>query len=497
MEDPDNTTKAMKKLLLLAMAGYIPLFTEAQQTYLYSLQEVIEKAKTESASFKLASTQQEISYYQYLSFKSDFKPQISFYGNAPVYNKEFYGVRQPDGTIRYQAISQNNSNVGFSLSQLLPFTGGEVSLNTDLARFDDFKAKTKQYSGTPVYLRYSQPLFSVNELKWNQKIEPLRMEEAKRKYVQEIEAIAQQATSLYFDVLEAQSDMEIARVNLANTEANYSIEKKRINLGTTTEDRLLQLELQTLRSRQDLEKARYDYAIAQLNLKTYIGIRTGEELQLTEPEKIPRLNVDTDIAIEYAKRYRPEFISFERKMNEVRKDVALARAAKQQVNLVASYGLNNVGEDVGKVYQRPNDQQRFSIGFNIPLVDWGRRKARFNTAKAMEKLTEVNNEFEEATIYQEITSLIRNIELLTYNISLGTTTDSVAQRRYTIANNLYQMGKLSVTDLNLAQSEKDNARRAYIFALRAYWDAYYALRRVTFYDFEQQQPLFTEGKTNW
>lgn len=130
-----------------------------------------------------------------------------------------------------------------------------------------------------------------------------------------------------------------------------------------------------------------------------------------------------------------------------------------------------------------------------------RRQKQYNctpvTARALEKLTEVNNEFEEATIYQEITSLIRNIELLTSNISLGITTDSVAQRRYVIANNLYQLGKLSVTDLNLAQAEKDNARRTYIYALRAYWDAYYALRRVTFYDFERQRPLSTESKIRW
>jgi outer membrane protein TolC len=246
----------------------------------------------------------------------------------------------------------------------------------------------------------------------------------------------------------------------------------------------LQLELQTLRSKQDLEKAKYDYQVAQLNLKTFIGLKDVEELSLVEPRRVPALTVDLSDAFEYAKKNRPEFISFIRKKQEAQRDVALAKAAKQQVDLVASYGLNNAGDNIGNVYQSPNDQQRFSIGFNIPIVDWGRRKARYNTAKAIEKLTETTNEFDEATIYQEITTLVKNIELLKSNIALAQKTDSVANRRFVIANSLYQAGKLSVTDLNLAQSEKDSARRNYIGALRAYWDAYYMLRRITLYDFE-------------
>jgi len=479
----------MKNILFYTLTMTGSLLAKAQQKPTYTLGDIITQAQSQSPKYKLAQTQKEISYYKYLAYKSEFKPQVSFYGNAPFYSKEYFGVRQPDGTIKYQSIRQNNSNLGFGLSQQLPFSGGELSLNTDLTRFDDFNAKTKQYSGTPIYLKLSQPLFAVNELKWNKKIEPLKLEEARKEFVLEMEEIAQTTSQLYFDVLDAQSNMEIASGNLQNTEANYEIEKKRVNLGTTTEDKLLQLELQALRSKQELEKAKYDYQITQLNLKTFIGIKTNEEFNLLEPKNIPILTINLTDALDYAKKNRPEFVAFERKAQEAGKDVALARAAKQQVNLVASYGLNNVGDNIGNVYQNPNDQQRFNIGFNIPVVDWGRRKARYNTAKAIEKLTETTNEFDQAIIYQEITTLVKNIELLKSNIILAQKTDSVAQRRFTIANNLYQLGKFSVTELNLAQSEKDNARRNYISALKAYWNTYYMLRRVTLYDFEKNISL--------
>ncbi|MCB0577947.1 MAG: hypothetical protein KDD10_01385 [Phaeodactylibacter sp.] len=53
----------------------------------------------------------------------------------------------------------------------------------------------------------------------------------------------------------------------------------------------------------------------------------------------------------------------------------------------------------------------------------------------------------------------------------------------------YRIGKILVTDPNIAISEEANARRAYISALRTFWLAYYDLRRLALYDFEQGQPL--------
>ena len=91
---------------------------------------------------------------------------------------------------------------------------------------------------------------------------------------------------------------------------------------------------------------------------------------------------------------------------------------------------------------------------------------------------------------QEITTLVKNFELLKSNIVLAQKTDSVTQRRFVIANNLYQIGKFTITDLNLAQGEKDNARRNYVAALRQFWDSYYMLRRLTLYNFEKNVSLF-------
>lgn len=53
--------------------------------------------------------------------------------------------------------------------------------------------------------------------------------------------------------------------------------------------------------------------------------------------------------------------------------------------------------------------------------------------------------------------------------------------------NRYLIGKIDITNLFIAQNERDSATRSYIQALRNYWLGLYNLRRLTLYDFERQE----------
>ena len=70
----------------------------------------------------------------------------------------------------------------------------------------------------PVAVTLSQPLFSVNHLKWNRRIEPLRYREAQARFLTETEQVAMQAISLYFGLLLAGEQVNIARQNLQTAE---------------------------------------------------------------------------------------------------------------------------------------------------------------------------------------------------------------------------------------------------------------------------------------
>jgi outer membrane protein TolC len=62
--------------------------------------------------------------------------------------------------------------------------------------------------------------------------------------------------------------------------------------------------------------------------------------------------------------------------------------------------------------------------------------------------------------------------------------DNIASEKYQIAKDRYILGNLSITDLSIAFTEKDQAKRDYIFALRDFWGSYYRIRYLSLYDFE-------------
>ncbi|MGB0892668.1 MAG: TolC family protein, partial [Flavobacteriaceae bacterium] len=68
----------------------------------------------------------------------------------------------------------------------------------------------------------------------------------------------------------------------------------------------------------------------------------------------------------------------------------------------------------------------------------------------------------------------------------------IAIKRYDITKKRYILGKITITDLNLAQTEKDRAVVTYLNSLEKFWTDYYTLRRLTLYDFLNDKKIEVE-----
>jgi outer membrane protein TolC len=458
----------------------------------FTLEEVIQRAQSQSPTFRQVETRKETRYWAFRSYRTNYNPQVRLISNnaGSLYTNSISPIRQPDGTLQYIPINQFNPGVNFSLQQPIKATGGQIWVNSIYNYFNDISGNTKQWNGTPVNIQLNQPLFSFNQLKWDRMIEPIKYEESKRDYAEGMEQLAHDASVFFFTVLQEQVNLQIAKYNLANNDTIYKIEKGRYNIGTTSEDKLLQVELQLLRSRQDVGQANLNLQTASLQLRTFIGLRTGESFQLIMPEKIPEFEVSEDEALEHARKTRSAYVAFERRKAEAERDVAFARGQLYQVALTASYGLNNVGAGLSDIYQNPSKQQLANVTFNVPLVDWGRRKAIMKTAYANKKLQDYVIAQDEVSFEQDILTQVRKFEMYRLQIEITKKSDQVALERYKVSQNRYLIGKIDITNLNIALQEKDNAKRSYIQALNSFWAAYYDLRRSTLYDFAERKFLY-------
>lgn len=455
-----------------------------------TLPEVVQIAREHSIASKQAVTQKKTNYWQYRSFLADYKPQLGLEGTVPGFTRSFVEVVQPDGTILFQPVSYNNGILGLSLSQSIALTGGTIYVQQQMQRFDDFARKTTRYNGIPFEVGLKQPLFQFNPLKWDRKIQPLKYQEGNQQFIQSLEQVALDATGYYFELLVAQVNLQIAEKNRSNNDTLYKIAQHKLELGKISQNDLLQLQMGLLTAQKDLASAQQSAAVASLKLKLYMGSRDERNLELGIPLEAKEFDIDTRIALDEAFANRSAAIGFRRKLLEAERDVQSARKDNGlNASLNATFGLSNQGSKPGEIYVSPQDREFVELQLVLPILTWGRNKARTEVARANQEFAQQSVEQDKLTFEQEIFTQVTLLQMLQKQAKLTKLADEIAAERYQIAKERFILSDLSVTDLGIATQEKDIARRDYILALRDYWQSYYSLRLLTLYDFELNRKI--------
>lgn len=482
----------MFKFILLA-GILMPVLVKSQSlsdTVKLNLQDVIEIAKTHSTAAVQAATIRENQYWQYKTFKSNYSPQLSLDGTLPQYSKTNIPVIQPDGTVEFKPVTNDNSQLNLGLTQNIGLTGGQLFLGSNVLRFSDFDRKQTRYNGNPLIIGLNQPLFAFNSLSWDKKIEPLRYEESLKKYREDLEVIGRDASELFFNLLVAQINKDIAAKNLSNNETIYKIGEGKAALGRLSKDELLRLKLGVLNARKAVAQANVDAETSDLQLKSFIGFSATNQIQLILPENLLSFEVDATVAVQQAKNNRQKAIEFKRALLEADKDVAKAKEENGlKVNLFGTFGLTNVANQLPGIYRNAKDQQEISLGFQIPILDWGRSASRIKTAQSNRKLVEANVKQAQINFEQEIYTTLRQLTMIRAQMQTNAEADMTANERFEIAKKRYFLNDLSITDLNIALQEKDQARRDYVLSLKSFWNAYFSLRVLTLYDFSTNKNI--------
>jgi outer membrane protein len=465
-------------------------FCSGTDTIRLSLHDVVELAKGNSIASKQAVTTRETKYWQWRTFRSNYQPQLSLSGNLPGYSKTELQVLQPNGTILFQPVHNDNSQLTLNFSQSITATGATIYGESQLQRFDDFDRNNTLYNGVPYAIGISQPIGQYNSLKWDKKIQPLLYNESKQAYIEAQEQISYTATGYFFDLLLAQVNLKIAETNYSNTVNILKIANTKFELGKITRNEILQLQLELLNSKKAEGTAKRDVEIATLTLRSYISREGDDRIALIVPETVSDMSVSSDKVLAEAYANRSDATAFVRRIAEAKRDVAVARGQTGfTAALTANLGFSNSASNIPAVYRSPQNQQLVQLTFAIPVLDWGRSKAKIKTAQANEQFTEYAVEQDKQTFQQQIVTQVTLFNQMKEQVGLTAQADSIAGEKYKIAKERYVLGNLSITDLSIAFQENDQAKRDYVAALRDFWGAYYQLRYLSLYDFEKNEKI--------
>lgn len=456
-----------------------------------TLHEAIEIAKRQSPDALQAKNQFLTSFWEYRNYKANLLPSLSLQATVPQLTRNIESVIQPDGSEKFQERSLMNFSTGLELRKNIGLTGGQVYLSSRMQVIDYLSNDDPTaYLSNPFVIGVNQGLFTFNEFKWQKRIDPIKYNEAKQKYLESIEQISITTTNLFFNLLTAQIQKNIADIKMANYDTLYKIAIGRYNLGKIAENDLLQLELSLLRARAEVEDNNLVLYDRTFKLKSFLRLQDKEGLDLVIPTETQYFMVDVDKAVELATRNQSKTLGFERRLLEARQQVDYAKkTGRFNANIFAQVGLTNTTEDFSELYINPSNQQLFTLGLQVPILDWGLARGRIKVAESNSELVKTAVEQEKIDFNLDIYLKVVRFNQQKTQLEIAAKSDTVAQKGYNVSKERYLIGKISITDLNIAQTDKDNSKISYLRTLQDYWTNYYDIRKTTLFDFTRSEAI--------
>jgi outer membrane protein TolC len=455
-----------------------------------SLRNVVDLAISQSSSVKYVQNTDVNYYWRWKNHQTRFSPQLTLSGNLPDFENQTKPITQPDGSIEFNKVTQLETSAQLALSQPIPQLGAYVYAASGIVRIQDFINGAVDFSGYPVSVGITQPIFAYNWMKWARMTEPLVYEEAQKRFIESIEEISYNATARFFNYLKIQTNYSLAESNLKNSRDNLKIAQVKKELGNISENDYSRIQLSVFNAQKALNNARIDLKNADYELKKYIGLDQNQTIDLIIPLDMFLWEVDSEKALEESLANRKETPSFERRLIQADRDLTAAkRNAGIRATLQMSYGVSNSAEELGGVYQNPDQQQNVKLGLSVPLLDWGRSESEVKLAESRRELVLYDVDQDRQDFERRVVVQVEQFNLIKSQIETAEAADKVAEEGYTIALKKFQNGEISITDLNISLQERESAKRDYIRSIENYWESYFLLREVTLYDFEFNQKI--------
>lgn len=454
------------------------------------LYEAIMRARVNSVDAAVALDKLRTAWWEYRYYRADLLPEIGFKATVPAYYKQYSSYIDADGNPTFVPNNYLQINGEFSLTQKIWLTGGEVSLSTSvdyLRQFGD--GAYNRFMSIPVALSLRQPIFGVNDVKWNRRIEPVKYSEAKARFLSETEEVAMQAIAKYFNLLMARENRDIAAQNLQNASQLYTVAQEKRKMGSISGNDLLQMELNLLEAQSAMTDSESELRACMFALRSFLNLGDDVEIQPAIPSEVPKVNISFDSALEKALLNNAHTANLKRRRLEADYAVAQAKGDMRNISLFAQVGYSGTDHNISGAYSDLRDNQLVQIGFEIPILDWGKRKGKVKVAESNRKVVESTLQRENQEFEQNLFILVERFGNQDNQLAISRRADEIASKRYSTNVETFLIGRISTLDLNDSRVNKDAARRDYVNQLYLYWSYYYQLRALTLWDYAADAPV--------
>jgi outer membrane protein len=403
--------------------------------------------------------------------------------------------RRFDNRVSQWYTSENfQTNALFRVEQPILLTDGTLSLTNEFgwqSSFSDATGTESEVFYNNLYLNFNQPLFTHNRQKLELKELELSFENANISYALQRLNLERNVTEFFYNVYMAQMNLNIAKEELANTQKSYEIIKNKVDAGLAAKEELYQAELNLATSKSTLQNREVTFENVKDQLKLYLGMDLYEDFSILADVAVNPVQVDLEKAIENGLKSRMELRQREIEIENGQFDLIRTRSQNEfrgDVNL--RLGISGDNPNLDRIFDAPTNSPSVAVRFNIPLFDWGEKKARIAAQEAAIESQKLNYTDEQNQIIIGIRQAYRNLQNQLTQIEIAEQSQTNAELTYEINLDRYENGDLSGMDLNLYQTQLSERKIAYAQALINYKIELLNLKIQSLYDFEKDGPVF-------
>lgn len=386
------------------------------------------------------------------------------------------------------------TNARFLVSQPILFTDGTISLSNEFgwqnSSSDAVANSESKVFYNNLFLNLNQPLFTYNRLKMNLKELELSFENANISYAIQRLNLERNVTQFFYNVFMAQKNLTIAQEELVNTQKSYDIIVNKVQAGLAAKEELYQAELNLATSKSSLQNSEVTFENAKDQLKLYLGMDLFTDIVVLADVSANPVPVELDKAIDNGLNSRMELRQREIDIETSQFELIQTKSLNEfRGDMNLRVGITGDDKNLGKIFDAPTSSPSVALSFNIPLFDWGEKKARIAAAEVSIKSQELNYSEEKKQIIIGIRQVYRNLQNQLNQIEIAKQNETNAQLTYEINLERYENGDLTGMDLNLYQSQLSQKKIALAQSLINYKIELLNLKIQTLYDFEKGEAI--------
>jgi outer membrane protein len=385
------------------------------------------------------------------------------------------------------------TNALFRVVQPILPTDGTISLTNEFgwqSSYSDATDVESQVFYNNLYLNFNQPLFTYNRQKLELKELELNFENANLGYVMQRLNMERNVTQFFYNVYMTQMNLNIAKEELSNTQKSYEIIKNKVDAGLAAMEELYQAELNLATSKSSLQDREVAFENAKDQLKLYLGMDLYTDFSILADVSANPVPVDLEKAIETGLESRMELRQREIDIISSQFDLIRTKSLNEfrgDVNL--RLGISGDNRNLNEIFDAPTNSPSVGISFNIPLFDWGEKKARIAAQEAAIESEKLNYTDQQNQIIIGIRQAFRNLQNQLNQIAIAEQSQTNAELTYEINLERYENGDLTGMDLNLYQTQLSERKIAYAQALINYKIELLNLKIQSLFDFENNEPI--------